>query len=261
MNNWNGAVERKTKALLHVQQMEQEHILEIMQSRDKTIWYDGTAVQGHVVFPKIPAKQIVIDMDCCSAVRSARAAFPDKKIALVNFASYTEPGGRFLDGSMAQEEAICHESTLYNVLSANPDWYTPHQKQGRMDGLYTDQAIYTPDIWFEGDVMADVITCAAPNRNYFIKWAHRSDVETVDAAMFQRIAFICRIAEQAHVDILIFGAFGCGVFANIPETVARYSAKIFGGGAIPLVSYAIPGKNSANFMAFSRIVQEYEELR
>ncbi len=253
-DNWNQASERKIKAQKHVQEMEEKYQKEIEYSVAKTKEYTGKQPIG-MNLAKRPCKQIVMDLDCCSAVQKAREAFPDKKIALVNFASYTEPGGKFLDGAMAQEEAICHESTLYNVISRCAFWYKYHQKEARNDGLYDNHALYSPDICFEGDVKADVITCAAPNRNYFIKWARRSDVETVDEAMYQRIMFICRIAESNNVDILIFGAFGCGVFANIPETVARYSRIIFGGSAIPIVSYAIPGSTSVNYLVFKKEIE------
>lgn len=39
------------------------------------------------------------------------------KVCILNFASYKNPGGRFMDGSSAQEEMLCHSSILYNVLS------------------------------------------------------------------------------------------------------------------------------------------------
>ena len=34
------------------------------------------------------------------------------RTAILNYASYKSPGGFFLEGSPAQEEALCHESIL-----------------------------------------------------------------------------------------------------------------------------------------------------
>lgn len=54
-------------------------------------------------------------------------ALSDHKIAVLNFASYVQPGGEFLTGSIAQEECLCHESFLYNVLSRMTDFYSNKQ--------------------------------------------------------------------------------------------------------------------------------------
>lgn len=69
------------------------------------------------------------------------------RVAVLNFASATNPGGGVERGSSAQEESLCRCSTLYPCL------YTPELWQGyyqfhrrRADTRYTDACIYTPDV-------------------------------------------------------------------------------------------------------------------
>src|SRR5207253_843688 len=69
--------------------------------------------------------------------------------AALNFASAKHPGGGFLNGALAQEESLARSSALYACLVGNP-MYTFHQAQS--DALYTDYAIYSPDVpVFRGD--------------------------------------------------------------------------------------------------------------
>ena len=64
-------------------------------------------------------------------------------VAVLNFASFKHPGGMFLNGSSAQEESLCHQSTLYPILLAFIDnYYAPNLKVLNR-GLYQDQAIYS----------------------------------------------------------------------------------------------------------------------
>ncbi|MEI3411862.1 MAG: TIGR02452 family protein [Blautia sp.] len=100
-----------------------------------------------------------------------------KKVAVLNFASSTNPGGGVTHGSSAQEECLCRCSTLYPCLNIDMMWnkfYKPHRKAG--NPLYNDDCLYTPEvIVFKSDIsfpermtekdwyQVDVITCAAPN--------------------------------------------------------------------------------------------------
>ena len=62
---------------------------------------------------------LVVPHDTVTALEQYR----DGRTAILNFASYKHPGGKFLDGSMAQEESLCHASFLYNVLREFKDTY------------------------------------------------------------------------------------------------------------------------------------------
>lgn len=108
------------------------------------------------------------------------------RTAILNYASYKNPGGFFLGGSPAQEEAL----NLYPILLAFA-W----NRQRLNKALYLNRALYSPSVVFK-QKEADIITCAAPN----FRTAHRY-----------------QIAEENGVENLIAGAWGCGVFMQLPE--------------------------------------------
>ena len=168
---------------------------------------------------------------------------------VLNFASYTSPGGKFIDGSSAQEECLCHSSILYNILNEfKRRFYIPHKKTLNK-GLYTDELIYTPDVLFVDEdylTTCNVITCAAPNAGVSKQYHNISD-DVITETMTSRIDNILATALVNNNKCLILGAFGCGVFRNNPHTVASifktlldnkyknvFEKVIF---AIPMVAY------------------------
>lgn len=66
---------------------------------------------------------------------------------------------------------------------------------------------------------ADVLTCAAPNYSAASKHGSVSADENL-TALLERIRFVLDVAEDNHVDTLILGAFGCGVFGQDAAVVA-----------------------------------------
>ena len=141
----------------------------------------------------------------------------------LNFASYKNPGGAFIDGSCAQEESLCHESWLYNILARQTDYYDWNKKHLNR-GLYKDRALYTPDVCFSDGVnnaIADVLTCAAPNRSIIVKGYTNFTEEENYKVLHDRMLFMSKICSLRKKDVLILGAWGCGVFKQDPEVVAR----------------------------------------
>lgn len=206
-------------------------------------------IQNSVVYTKsVPAPEKVKDgcitykvvpLDSVSAIFECG----NERTAVLNFASYKNPGGHFIGGSRAQEECLCHESFLYNVLKEMPDYYAWNSTRLN-NGLYTNRAIFSPDVVFEHNRKAkkcDVITCASPN--WSVACNHVSQNANTDA-LKSRIRFILEIAKQHQVDTLILGAFGCGVFKQDPAEVARLfhelSDELYGGVDINIVFAVIP---------------------
>lgn len=153
------------------------------------------------------------------------------KICALNFASYKNPGGSFLDGSIAQEESLCHQSILYNVLSKYEDTYYEYNRKHLKRALYEDRAIYSPDVLFFPEshpTPCDVLTCAAPNAGAYLRY--NKDSSLVDDAVRDRIEFLMDIADTNGVEIMIIGAYGCGVFRNKPEQIAREFARVMKRG-------------------------------
>lgn len=189
--------------------------------------------------------------------------YPGKKVAVLNFASATNPGGGVVHGSGAQEECLCRCSTLYPCLANDALWkpyYRFHRE--RFDTTYTDACIYTPGVkviksdtalperlpqeeWFT----VDVITCAAPNLRYAKILAN----ELLDIHL-SRGRKILSVAAANGVDVLVLGAFGCGAFGNDPKIVAEAYRRLLGDfarrfTAVEFAVYCSP-RDVSNFDAF-----------
>ena len=156
--------------------------------------------------------------------------YENKDICILNFASSKNPGGGFIRGCMAQEEALCHASNLYNILSKHNDFYA-YNRNHLNKALYTDGIIFSEKCVFFRNrnknmipKFADVITCAAPN--FGAARRNSVSVEQIECTMSRRVEQILKVAIANNVRILALGAFGCGVFHNDPDTVANIMATI-----------------------------------
>ena len=207
----------------------------------------------------------VVDGRTVQTALALRREFPDKKIAVLNFASSTEPGGSVLIGGKAQEETICRSTTLYpsiNTYEMKKAYYVPHRDNYIFTGW--DECIYSPDVVIckndseelperlaaENFAKIDVITCAAPHL--------RDEPVRADELLViyrKRAENILRVCAFNGADIFLGGAFGCGLFHNSPELTAwawrealsKYREKF---SLIVFAVYMRQGKERDKFRAF-----------
>lgn len=219
-----------------------------------------------------------------SEKRTLEAAGPyartGKRVCALNFASFVKPGGGVKSGAGAQEESICRISSLFPALddkdTAGP-FYEKHRaiaEQNKESGRdfmeyrrNRDDCIWTPGVlvfrkdthdcelmpeedWYE----TDIITCAAPDLRSGLLMPDSSELYSV---IESRILKVIQTAALHRAEVLILGAFGCGVFRNPPEMVAHAFETVLKqyGPHFETVEFAL-GHNSRegdNYRAFSEI--------
>ncbi|MFF3148353.1 TIGR02452 family protein [Streptomyces sp. NPDC057927] len=154
---------------------------------------------------------------------AGRSADP---VAVLNFASARNPGGGFLNGAQAQEEALCRASALYSCLLRAREFYDHHR--AHRDPFYTDRVIHSPAVpVFRDDrgglldepYTVGFLTAAAPNAGVVLRTVPERAPE-LGPALAVRAERVLETAAAHGYRRLVLGAWGCGVFRNDPAQVA-----------------------------------------
>ncbi|MGW4036233.1 TIGR02452 family protein [Streptomyces sp. NPDC004778] len=187
------------------------------------------------------------------------------RVAVLNYASARNPGGGYLNGAQAQEEALCRGSALHTTLLRAPEYYAHHRAE--RSAFYTDRVIHSPGVpvfrddrghYLDAPYTAGFLTSAAPNagviRRQTPEHAHR-----VPAALASRAERVLEVAAVRGYRRLVLGAWGCGVFRHEPGQVAEAFRALIGdggrfGGHFEQIVFGILDRNpdSAVRAAFTR---------
>ncbi|MBC3989565.1 TIGR02452 family protein [Streptomyces sp. AC563] len=167
----------------------------------------------------------------------AGTALADGTVAVLNFASARNPGGGYLNGAQAQEEALCRGSALYASLRRVPEFYAAHRADP--SPFYSDRVVYSPGVAVfrdDGGALLDepyrvaFLTSAAPNAGV-IAQRDPAAVSRVPRALASRAERVLEVAAAHGHRHLVLGAWGCGVFRNDPAQVAgAFRALLTGEG-------------------------------
>lgn len=251
----------------------------VKESRDHTAFHPADD------YPKLPEAKgegriTVTNSKTFQAAMEQNRNHPGQRIAVLNFASPTNPGGGVKRGSSAQEESLCRCSTLYPTIDQRWLWdkyYTPNRNAH--DPVGTDACIYSPGVVIcktddsipvrlppEEFVTVDVLTCAAPNLrerpwNPYNPGSGSAVSLTKEQQVeihLKRAKHILHIAASHGAEILILGAFGCGAFRNDPEAVAAAYRDVLAeyGKYFDEIEFAVycRGYETGNYDAFRRIL-------
>ncbi|THA35201.1 TIGR02452 family protein [Streptomyces sp. A1277] len=159
------------------------------------------------------------------------------KVAVLNYASARNPGGGYLNGAQAQEEALCRASALYATLLRAPEYYAHHRAE--RSAFYTDRVIHSPGVpvfrdgrgrLLDTPYTAGFLTSPAPNAGV-IRARTPQEAHRIPAALATRAERVLEVAAVRGYRRLVLGAWGCGVFRNDPAEVAgAFRALLTGEG-------------------------------
>lgn len=234
---------RRKAAEQHTADVAARLVKDIARSLEGVTRYEGMP-SVEVAGPCVP-DVTVVPLDSVAAIlENGRGYAQFCDLAVLDFASFVNPGGGYIRGGLAQEEALCTESYLYNVLNEQRDWYGENRRRNINCELYRERALVVPAVRFERGKMhayADVIVAAAPNAKRARADYHVSE-ETLAASMRDRIRFVLAIIDALGREKAVLGAYGCGVFGWDAEQVAEMFREELASGShgVKQVIFAIP---------------------
>ena len=254
--------QRTDEATRHIAEVDARFGKEVARSLAELRVYDAA--------PKVAAEGCVpevrvVDQDGATAVlEQGRGIANACDLAVLDFASFVNVGGGYDRGIWGQEQALCAESTLFNVLREQKAWYGENRRRNLNCELYRNRGLVAPRVRFEREnyhSYADVIVVAAPNarrarENYRIK------DDTLVAAMRDRIRFVLAIADELGHEKLVLGAYGCGNFGWDASVVAElFRAELASGTHVAKqVTFAIPQvRYDENFARFEHAFAAFPE--
>ncbi|MEW2168082.1 TIGR02452 family protein [Streptomyces sp. NPDC007084] len=193
---------------------------------------------GPVETPSVTAGRTAFEVTGESSLEAARrlTTLGDGPVAVLNFSSARNPGGGYLNGAQAQEEALCRASALYTCLLRARGFYDHHR--AHRDAFYTDRVIHSPGVpVFRDDrgvlldepFAAGFLTAAAPNAGVVLRTAPERAAE-LPRALAARAERVLETAAAHSYRRLVLGAWGCGVFRNDPAQVAGAFRGLLVGG-------------------------------
>ena len=185
-------------------------------------------------------------------------------MAVLAFASFTNPGGGYIQGYLGQEATLCADSYLYNVLDKQRKWYGENRRRNINCELYRNRALVVPAVRFDRNhvhAYADVIVAAAPNAKR-ARQEYRVNDDALLGALRDRIRFVLAICDELGREKLVLGAWGCDNTGFDAEAVAELFREELASGdfKVKQVFFAVPSTRwDEDFAKFEHVLANFPE--
>ncbi|MEU4732754.1 TIGR02452 family protein [Streptomyces sp. NPDC023588] len=188
------------------------------------------------------------------------------RVAVLSYASARNPGGGYVRGAKAQEEALCRASALYETLLQAPEYYEVHRAE--RSTFYTDRVIHSPGVPVFRDDRGDLLetpfrvgflTSPAPNAGT-IRRQEPERVAEIPGALARRAGLVLEVAALHGYRRLVLGAWGCGVFQCDPAEVSEAFRGLLAGrfaGVFERVVFGILDRKPETREAFERTFADF----
>lgn len=202
------SIARETEAIVEAGRYRTQDGREVSIERALTAALSGTRLYGPEPVPVAALdsdRTPLVEVTAESSLRAARRMTGESpgKVAVLNYASARNPGGGYLNGAQAQEEALCRGSALYATLLRAPDYYAHHRAE--RSAFYTDRVIHSPGVpVFRDDrgrlldtpYTAGFLTSPAPNAGV-IRSRTPEEAHRIPAALASRAERVLEVAGTA----------------------------------------------------------------
>jgi len=172
----------------------------------------------------------------------------DRKVIALNMANQFNPGGGFIRGRLAQEEALCFRTALYSQLDKK-EYEGPTGMGDFTSSLELDVPVLRKGIDDGFEFLApeerwniNFVSLAGYDRHKLPKEEQKAPLSPEQfAGVHTKINSILCASAHAGADAVVLGALACGAFANPPEQIAEIFERVIRrfAGVFEYVYFAI----------------------
>lgn len=186
----------------------------------ESIKYSDCILKDMLPYRNQETKLEIINTSSIAAALKEKRYNPNSRVAVLNMANATRPGGGWDKGAFAQEEELFRSTNLYKTLKY------------KLYPMKKTEIIHSPIVHVlrneNYDILEKPVTvgfisaaavCKPVTQNGHLNSSHHQEMVT-------KIRMVFHLAAINEYDCLVLSALGCGAFRNPPHDIANIFADV-----------------------------------